>query len=1066
MRIKKHTYKSAVCALLTLLITALSLAPKASATAVSNDFEGSGTLLDPYRISSLEDLRQFRDSVDSGTDYNGRYFAQTENLTFPDGEVWNPIGDFYDHTTFRGTYDGCGHTISNIYCSSTHAGFFSLLSGEVRNLGIESGAFEGSYIGSITSHGDGKIINCYNKASVTASGRAGGITDNFSGKILFSWNLGSVSGTEENTVTAGITSYGKTSIFYSYTNQPNVISEQTFSGVLMESRSVSGGDIAGLLYNIRGLIEQEKPESILHGGIAQMSYVRGELTFSDYESVQTRYQSVTERRYDFQGSGSESDPFLIASVEDLKLMRDNVDFGVDYRNYYFAQDVDIIFEDNDVWNPIGNLNEGLMFLGSYDGRGHVIRNIICQDRFAGFFSYLGGDVRNLGIESGRFEGICVGAITSHANSSAMIINCYNKAEIFSTGRGGGLTDNYPGVILFSWNFGPVSGSSDTVVTAGITSYGKAKIEYTYTTFGSPVSPETFTGSIQNSGAIREDEIPELLEKEYVAMALQDKRLISRKNIVFLTWQDGNLAFSEQVPSAYTVALIKTYIPLISLAALAFVLLLALFVRGRRNSHRRKAAVQRDNERSSDSDIEHPQEPVSNKVKGKRLLSIVLTLTILLGGGNCAFGILRPDTESGVRGMIYWKDKENTATDVLFVGSSSLGISLDLAEIWREYGIAGYWIGAGGAHMYHDYYRMIEALKIRVPSLIVLDVSCVSRKEIMGEANWANNMSGMPPSMNKARYMNATVPVEKWADYFLDFPIFHQRYSELDSDDYAYMNSHGGPHSKGSWYAMYGGLTSRPASAFRQGNPINAITEKERFYLEQIIQYCDYHLIPLLLIAMPSVSPEITEAYYNDVALIAGQYNVPYLDLNQHIEEIGLQTGDFWTDALHLNVSGARKCAIFLGDYLRENCDFADSRGMNGYETWNLFVHERENLYLRRISRRDDYFLELARDPRRLLVIPYKMTSETPPALQYLLQNPEVFAEYDTLVNGTVALGDMELTAQQSYDACTILLDGKPAVETASPGVALVVYDELLGQIVDITLFSSESGFELAHQIVE
>lgn len=170
----------------------------AFATNKPYEFAGHGTEYDPYLITSYEDLCELRNIVDDGNNLDNIWFKQTSDIQFPDGELWNPIGDASAGLPFSGYYDGNGHMIIDIRCNDKYGGFFSLLTGEVRNLGIDSGCFQGNCVGAITSHGAGKIINCYNKAEIITNGRAGGIADNFSGIVMFCINMGDVRGGWKN----------------------------------------------------------------------------------------------------------------------------------------------------------------------------------------------------------------------------------------------------------------------------------------------------------------------------------------------------------------------------------------------------------------------------------------------------------------------------------------------------------------------------------------------------------------------------------------------------------------------------------------------------------------------------------------------------------------------------------------------------------------------------------------------------------------------------------------------------------------------------------------------------
>ena len=95
--------------------------------------EGTGTEADPYLISSLEELIWFRDSVntytqDGSNQYKDKYVKLTAHIDLK-GINWTPIGtnSVGDHMAFLGTFDGDGHTISNLYINTDggHLGFFA-----------------------------------------------------------------------------------------------------------------------------------------------------------------------------------------------------------------------------------------------------------------------------------------------------------------------------------------------------------------------------------------------------------------------------------------------------------------------------------------------------------------------------------------------------------------------------------------------------------------------------------------------------------------------------------------------------------------------------------------------------------------------------------------------------------------------------------------------------------------------------------------------------------------------------------------------------------------------------
>ena len=105
--------------------------------------EGSGMESDPYIIPDLEMLEFYRDMINTGSDskYNRAHYILTANINLGGGEKpWTPIGSNKDHA-FTGTFDGNGHTISELYINSNDdvAGLFGYVGrgGMIRDLTVE-----------------------------------------------------------------------------------------------------------------------------------------------------------------------------------------------------------------------------------------------------------------------------------------------------------------------------------------------------------------------------------------------------------------------------------------------------------------------------------------------------------------------------------------------------------------------------------------------------------------------------------------------------------------------------------------------------------------------------------------------------------------------------------------------------------------------------------------------------------------------------------------------------------------------------------------------------------------
>ena len=133
-----------------LLALCLMLAMCAVATAEAPIFAGgAGTEDDPWQIATAEQLMALSATVNDGSaqGYPGQYFALTEDIDLK-GVEWQPIGhmDLEDMSNYNcmffGTFDGQGHTISNVTFSSDYpvcgVGVIGMNLGEVKNLTVEN----------------------------------------------------------------------------------------------------------------------------------------------------------------------------------------------------------------------------------------------------------------------------------------------------------------------------------------------------------------------------------------------------------------------------------------------------------------------------------------------------------------------------------------------------------------------------------------------------------------------------------------------------------------------------------------------------------------------------------------------------------------------------------------------------------------------------------------------------------------------------------------------------------------------------------------------------------------
>ena len=154
-----------------------------------------------------------------------------------------------------------------------------------------------------------------------------------------------------------------------------------------------------------------------------------------------------------QGSGTEDDPYLIASAQNLAYIAEMVNGGVNqYSNKWFKLTTDIDLNNLD-WTPIGGVsgssyNNEYRFQGNFNGNSHIISNISVSG--SGFTSGFGGLFGN--VTGGVFQNINVDGMSCNGGLVAKAfgaINFDNCSILNINGGYGGFINETDGIVTFN-----------------------------------------------------------------------------------------------------------------------------------------------------------------------------------------------------------------------------------------------------------------------------------------------------------------------------------------------------------------------------------------------------------------------------------------------------------------------------------------------------------------------------------------------------------------------------------------------------------------------------------------
>lgn len=194
------------------------------------------------------------------------------------------------------------------------------------------------------------------------------------------------------------------------------------------------------------------------------------------EAVQNALKNAEE------ADGSESNPYVIANIDQLKAFADAVNKGNSYAGKYVVLGANLDLSEIAIWAPIGNSDHGKTnaFAGTFDGKGYTVSHVNCGKAGAaasyeaiGFFGVVSGTVKNLNVQIDKFyntysgNNIAMGGLVGILESKAVIDHCSVTGPDFALSDEGNAAKVVGGLVGHMKSNSLVANSwSDIYISAG------------------------------------------------------------------------------------------------------------------------------------------------------------------------------------------------------------------------------------------------------------------------------------------------------------------------------------------------------------------------------------------------------------------------------------------------------------------------------------------------------------------------------------------------------------------------------------------------------------------------
>ena len=313
---------------------------------------------------------------------------------------------------------------------------------------------------------------------------------------------------------------------------------------------------------------------------------------------------------------------------------------------------------------------------------------------------------------------------------------------------------------------------------------------------------------------------------------------------------------------------------------------------------------------------------------KKLIATICCLLLIAAGIQGLGHLVRPtDTDDEIKAIKTFHDLPENTVEVIAYGSSHAWKGLETMEMYREYGIGAYNYGGNWQHINTTSLFVHDSLRTQSPKVVLIETfrvgTLLEDTDIVGEVFYTKEI---PDSEIKREYLDQCFDgkISRYLSYYVPLFAFHENWSDLTEESFV-KNCADEEYS----YTM-GFDESDEVVPVQLENPETfeqkGISSEARNTLDDIVKICRQKGIEIIFYTVPY---EGSYKYAEEMKAYAEENDCIYIDFFEKVEEIGLNCDTDFQDKGHLNTSGARKIANYLGRFISENYDITDMRMVEG-----------------------------------------------------------------------------------------------------------------------------------------
>lgn len=335
-----------------------------------------------------------------------------------------------------------------------------------------------------------------------------------------------------------------------------------------------------------------------------------------------------------------------------------------------------------------------------------------------------------------------------------------------------------------------------------------------------------------------------------------------------------------------------------------------------------------------------------KKKALKLIRCV-TFLILFAILYAFFTYLLRDTSDNQRRNLlsFYLEKPHT-DDVVFIGASSIYRYWDPLYAWNLCGITSFDYACASMEEVSYIPAMDIVSKRQSPKLIVLDARRFLSRKVDAEnvpdriRYFTDSLDlGLSRAVAVHRFCKCyEISLKEEINYQFDLIYYHDNYDAFSNQlNWELSDNRVSKNTEGLYAKGYGSFPEwahldRPAVT----NNLTStdLSPRAGLLYRELMEYCQKQDYSVLVVVTPYCYQTEDMAEFMRMEEITKEYNINFVNMNDHLQEIGIDYAVDFYDVNHTNQFGSEKVTTWLSSYISTNYDLPDHRGDEGFADWN------------------------------------------------------------------------------------------------------------------------------------